>query len=532
MTVRPVGLIVLHGIGQQEPGLLCDRVSRHLADDSSQVERGASGAVRLTSTGGSPIAVCEANWSAQSSPDNLPVVRVGLDLLRAFVDMLRSVISEPPLVGGSVSGRGVQLVNLAVLLLFVSYGVVLGGASVGIDACKVILETLGGLGRRLEDEELAVVLVLDCILLALWVPLSVAWSRSESVAALRARPGLLPRLKRIFVVVFAPLAMVLAIELGLFFIGFVTVTTVLSLVAASLSWIVVEIVRGVSRILSLARAGVLSKWLNRLAWVMLVLPVQSFMQACKATTNLIGIVLFDHRGARKAVASAWMPGVYVLSLVLMLFCEFLLFPFLTLLLPGAPSPGWGPRIEVAGLLMVVYLPLVGLFLPAVDLLLDVSNYHLASQEERVAYQEVIDRALGELAAYQCRSVHVLAHSLGSVIVYDWLRQRGQESGIDVLHTIGSPLNKFWYVDHSRSQRRVDESGTPPVRAWHNYWARSDLVSGALRRYGPSVENTRLRKLGFPIWNHVAYWKDASVKEGIQRSITQPSSAGEAIATMA
>jgi len=526
MVTGPVGLIVIHGIGQQKPGLLRDRMGRHLADDASSLESAESGAVRLASIDGIPVAICEANWSAQSSPDNLPVVRLGLDLVRSFVDMLRTTALEPPIVGGAIRARGVVWLNLAALAALAVLGVLVIGAWLEFDACKnlvgIILESLERAESRLGSDQTPPPWGLVVATLAFWAYLAVVWSGSDSMVALKSRPGLLPGLVRVVVIACVPLLTLLAIEWTVIFIAAAAIGTALSVVLSSLFWLIVQSARGVSRCLLLVRVPFMSKWLNRVVWVMLVLPLHSFMQATKAVTNLIGIVLFDHGGARKAAASAWMPGVYVSFLAILVLCEVLVGPALMPIALDDPSVGWGDRAIITGALMLIYLPLLRLCLPAIDLLLDISNYQLASQGERMVYARVIDRALEELDAVQCRSVHVLAHSLGSVIVYDWLRRQGRESRIEVLHTIGSPLNKFWYLDHSRRERKADEEKALPVSAWYNYWAWSDPVSGGLQRYGPIVKSLRLRRLGVPIWSHVAYWSDPTVKEGIRRSIVQTS----------
>ncbi len=92
----------------------------------------------------------------------------------------------------------------------------------------------------------------------------------------------------------------------------------------------------------------------------------------------------------------------------------------------------------------------------------------------------------------------------------------------VLHTIGSPLNKFWYLDHARSARLTDRQGLPRLGGrWTNYWAWSDIVSGFLARYGTNaggVSNTRIRWLGLALFSHGRYWKNPVVLAGVRREI--------------
>lgn len=55
---------------------------------------------------------------------------------------------------------------------------------------------------------------------------------------------------------------------------------------------------------------------------------------------------------------------------------------------------------------------------------------------------------------------MVAHSLGRALAYDWIWKRDNDDGIKhppvtALHTAGSPLNKFWFVDHTVSERTRD-----------------------------------------------------------------------------
>jgi hypothetical protein len=92
-----------------------------------------------------------------------------------------------------------------------------------------------------------------------------------------------------------------------------------------------------------------------------------------------------------------------------------------------------------------------------------------------------------------------------------------------MYTVGSPLEKFWYVDHDDQQRRQDEGSAigKPDRIWVNFWAVTDLVSGSLRRYGWSERRrvTNIHKLWFvPLVSHVFYWKDPEVLRTIRSGI--------------
>ena len=93
----------------------------------------------------------------------------------------------------------------------------------------------------------------------------------------------------------------------------------------------------------------------------------------------------------------------------------------------------------------------------------------------------------------------------------------------VLHTIGSPLDKFWYIDHSHARRHSDQKGLENriSHVWINYWAYSDPVSGRLNHYdapGLRVINKRLRWLGLPLLSHVRYWNESEVIDEMRNEI--------------
>jgi len=161
-----------------------------------------------------------------------------------------------------------------------------------------------------------------------------------------------------------------------------------------------------------------------------------------------------------------------------------------------------------------------------DLLLDIQNYHIASMEDRSPYQQRVDQAVRALRDSGCTEIHIVAHSLGSVIVYDWLSTTpSTDLPLMALHTLGSPLNKFWYVDHARRRRFADVNllANFPACRWTNYWAFSDVVSGPSTRYkapGAKSRDKRIRWLGPVLVSHVYYWTNAIVLSGIRNGIAK------------
>jgi hypothetical protein len=109
----------------------------------------------------------------------------------------------------------------------------------------------------------------------------------------------------------------------------------------------------------------------------------------------------------------------------------------------------------------------------------------------------------------CDAVHVLAHSLGTVVAFHALTGVGQAAGQPApaplrLFTIGSPLEKvrfFW----PWTLRAAQPSAHPDFQ-WVNFHHRADRVSGYLKRFAPfsRLQNVRLKGGGGLLRSHVVY----------------------------
>jgi hypothetical protein len=142
-----------------------------------------------------------------------------------------------------------------------------------------------------------------------------------------------------------------------------------------------------------------------------------------------------------------------------------------------------------------------------------------SEELRHVSREIIGRFYDQLVRMQndgCRSIHIVAHSLGTVVMYHALRGLGLDdtradrpalseamASIEHLYTIGSPLEKIRYF-WPRLRPETNLAGERPI-AWDNFVSYFDPVAGMLRRFnewGP-VNNQRLLGGGF-LRGHVVY----------------------------
>ena len=137
-----------------------------------------------------------------------------------------------------------------------------------------------------------------------------------------------------------------------------------------------------------------------------------------------------------------------------------------------------------------------------------------------AYEQIVQRFYDQLLKAQadgCATIHVVAHSLGTVVAYHALTGLGFDAGgrtdadairsamltVRRLYTIGSPLEKirfFW----PRLTPASAALGTPAFQ-WDNFVSWFDPVAGTLKRFDDwgKVTNHRLLGGGF-VRGHVVY----------------------------
>jgi hypothetical protein len=126
--------------------------------------------------------------------------------------------------------------------------------------------------------------------------------------------------------------------------------------------------------------------------------------------------------------------------------------------------------------------------------------------------EILERFHTQMAQARkdgCDEVHVLAHSLGTVVAFHALSGLALPPGSPAptsrrLFTIGSPLEKIrffwpWTV-------RTAQPSTDPDFQWINFHHRADRVSGDLRRFAAfcALRNVRLTGGGGLLRSHVIY----------------------------
>jgi hypothetical protein len=101
-------------------------------------------------------------------------------------------------------------------------------------------------------------------------------------------------------------------------------------------------------------------------------------------------------------------------------------------------------------------------------------------------------------------VLLMAHSFGSVIAWETLRDLGSKAGpIDLFLTLGSPLGTRFMRSRLHLYPEVDVAAVPTtIRRWHNLAARGDVASMG-RRFADDFSELTRRGLVGPIMDNVA-----------------------------
>ena len=495
---RRIGLLALHGIGDQKPGSVAEPLATLYADSDTKPYK-VHNLCWSVSTNGQTLLIAEANWSQNSSPDNLPEIRLATHI---FHRMLDSVVEGFRGCFGLAKyvPRSTAPWIWAILTLF--YPLILfGPVFLGVEVKKEIHTFL-----------FYFLIVGSLLFLPIFFRFTETLDIKKGILPLRVVISCL--LTFLYLVFFSPFSLIL-IMTSIFIILYIFLPTIVA-------WPLVQIIRKLSKSGAFGR---ITLWVHHITWLALIGPVQGLTQVAYSTWN---ILLYACIG----------PGSIVSRILIYYSVSFLVWPlaitFSMLWIAGIASPifisatlffeGFEFLPSFIWLLPLGIALVVAKFaLPLVDLLLDVSRYHLASLEERKKYTKYARDGIMHLRSQGCTEIHILAHSLGTVIVYDWLRSTLDEERKDVLSliTIGSPLNKFWYIDHGYQERIQDIEGSVVAGlTWHNFYAWSDPIASRLRKYGAGIIEHRLRWLG--IWGiaHVNYWTNDEVTSTVRKQLAK------------
>ncbi len=522
--MAPIGLLVVHGIGNQRPGSLAAKVAALLSTSSPRRHapespfhardrnphaatppEQSSDPVRVK-VGTRTVLIHEANWAQISHPDNPPRVEIRSDLQIEFFRTVRSAWRRAWKRFGVANDRyshAIRRLKIAWLILMavLILGRLIAG-SLGADE-GFYTDYLGSGGAFVGF----VLLSFSLFFLSGWV-----------YRRLRTGHPWYQLLWMLFRASLLGIARFCLLFVGTYVLLCLALPVLATYLVNAAGWALAFPFRAAGWIFEKANLRLFARMTYWIGWIMIAMPILSFVESVKAAENLLSVLFLERGIMTRVMALLGLVETLIAFTLLMFFCEFFIISAIAIFL-GSPVVDFFMVFAVA-----VYLVLLRLSLPAIDLVLDIARYHVAASAGRRKYYDRVHEGVSRLESAGCREIHILAHSLGSVMVYDWLKApRRAHSLIAVIHTIGSPLDKFWYIDHGRDRRKEDRLGLEGrvSRAWINYWAYSDPVSGALHHYhSPSlpVVNKRMRWLGAFLWSHGRYWHNREVAESLRRWI--------------
>ncbi len=434
--ISRIGLLVVHGVGNQPPGRHCALVGEALksVDGSDRPNVNAAvedniAALRTRYSGGPvppypvevsgvPVRVVEAYWAPLSRLENAPEVDWHRELWGRLWETMCRVWREPQILRDQPKdfaqlSWGQKVLRLAVYTLMLAPVIVLGLSA-------VVPEMSPGMDDRSRS---AVTPVAETITMILGMILGASWwiccafSAREAWGKFRARQesqgasfglmsGMLYAMGLAIWVVLRPSVIMMTGYIPLVTFGLLGVGVVL------VAW-------GQTAV---APFRVLNRWLagrgwerlrhsfNRIGWSSIVLFPKVGLESIKSVGHLLEVMIV-HPSIRVRSQALWALGkVYVVTLFLLVFSYVFFFLPLNMVLEGVKwflGPEWGfahqddifdLEIGFAGL----YLILIWLTGGMLDFILDVANYHLADKEDRRRYWHKLDEAANQLAA--CREI--------------------------------------------------------------------------------------------------------------------------------
>jgi hypothetical protein len=548
---KQIGLLIVHGIGRQKPGQLTQVIAQQLLEEpcfhnepndeeSEELPKGER-CTRKVAVDGANVIVREANWSELSDPDNPLEVRLVPYVITGYLrtlatalgwwrlkELLSKVKSQKRL-RRKFFFRTLMACVLFVGALLITWNI--RNFDTPIDKTTSVLTLV-------MDIALAIFGATFMVGLILYPPYYAVFSMKKKLHWIDARAVLIRCILATCLWVAMWFIGVLRVILGLIYGLYLPLFLLVIIVFAGLNyvaWGAAFIINFIARAVEMVHLNWISRWVLRTGWICLVMPVYAFMQTAKATANLISVGMSGASWKSKYAALASIPGIFLAFVALLLLSEVLIISAISPVYvvsaiadAAGDDPeltlGFGEKIFVSTFFLAIFLIVAKLLLGVIDLILDVANYHLASRHERGEIQRVLEEGVNDLVAAGCQQIHILAHSLGTVIAIDLLQSgRLLKFPITSLTTIGSPLDKFWYIDrtHTRSGNDVEVVHQPNVY-WTNFWAGSDIVSGALNHFelvDGKVRNIRLKWLGPLFVSHVLYWKNKVVINEVRAQIS-------------
>lgn len=112
-----------------------------------------------------------------------------------------------------------------------------------------------------------------------------------------------------------------------------------------------------------------------------------------------------------------------------------------------------------------------------------------------------------------KDVIIVAHSLGAVIMFDYLSgfaNKQPPEGLRIgLVTVGAPLPIFW-----AGMGHLEILSSPKVRFWSNVYSRRDPIAGSVEKFTPDAEELLVNTGFLPLRAHTRYWKNKKIAQHI------------------
>ena len=145
---------------------------------------------------------------------------------------------------------------------------------------------------------------------------------------------------------------------------------------------------------------------------------------------------------------------------------------------------YSEKIFVNGLLSLNIPSLTELFIHRH--LRDLEAYYLPSftlenGKQKPVRKVIIERLVQALQKHRRKKIFLVAHSMGSIIVYDALKYNSPEINVEIVASIGSPLGQQFVVSKikSESEKGNNKAFTIPdnvVSGWYNFADEEDQVA--------------------------------------------------------
>lgn len=108
------------------------------------------------------------------------------------------------------------------------------------------------------------------------------------------------------------------------------------------------------------------------------------------------------------------------------------------------------------------------------------SYTSIDNKNRLVREVIIERLIETLKKYRKKKIFLIAHSMGSIIVYDALRAFSDKLKVEMLVTIGSPLGQKYVISKMKSESQNDSKTlTIPnniIGGWYNFSDEEDQVA--------------------------------------------------------